>query len=118
MAFVAVSHVHYSCINARDVISGLRDLIEVSGGGELLDPDYNKSVLEVYRDSLEALKRQFLTSRIPMFFPTLLMLGIRHGFRKGINLWCFGIRCDWEERYRGNRLLEPHQCGTSTRNRT
>ncbi|KAL8990512.1 MAG: hypothetical protein Q9169_008103 [Polycauliona sp. 2 TL-2023] len=44
----------YSCHDPRDVIYGLRGLMEVSGGGELLDPDYNKSVLEVYRDSVEA----------------------------------------------------------------
>lgn len=45
---------NYSCLDARDVIYSLRGLIEVSEGGELLDPDYNKSVLEVYRDSVEA----------------------------------------------------------------
>ncbi|KAL8893370.1 MAG: hypothetical protein Q9192_005336 [Flavoplaca navasiana] len=45
---------NYSCLDARDVIYGLRGLIEVSDRGELLDPDYNKSILEVYRDSVEA----------------------------------------------------------------
>ena len=44
----------YSCLDARDVIYGLRGLIEFSDGGELLDPDYGKSILEVYRDSVEA----------------------------------------------------------------
>ncbi|KAL8940285.1 MAG: hypothetical protein Q9216_002897 [Gyalolechia sp. 2 TL-2023] len=44
----------YSCLDARDVIYGLRGLMELSDGGELLDPDYSKSVLEVYRDSVEA----------------------------------------------------------------
>ena len=44
----------YSCLDARDAIYGLGGLIEVSNGGELLDPDYNKSVLEVYRASIEA----------------------------------------------------------------
>lgn len=45
---------NYSCLDARDVIYGLRGLMEVSDGGELLDPDYSKSALEVYRDSVEA----------------------------------------------------------------
>ncbi|KAL8816376.1 MAG: hypothetical protein Q9223_004605 [Gallowayella weberi] len=44
----------YTCLDPRDVIYGLRGWIEVSDGAELLDPDYNKSVLEVYRDSVEA----------------------------------------------------------------
>lgn len=44
----------YSCLDARDVIYGLRGLVEFSNGGELLDPDYSKSVSEVYRDSVEA----------------------------------------------------------------
>lgn len=44
----------YSCHDARDVIYGLRGLIEVSDGAELLDPDYSKSVLEFNRDSVEA----------------------------------------------------------------
>ena len=44
----------YSCLDARDVIFGLRGLMEFSNGSELLDPDYSKSVTEVYRDSVEA----------------------------------------------------------------
>ena len=44
----------YSCLDARDVIYGLRGLMELSHGGDLLDPDYSKSTLEVYRDSVEA----------------------------------------------------------------
>lgn len=45
---------NYRCLDTRDVIYGLRGLMEFSNGGELLDPDYNKSSLEVYRDSVEA----------------------------------------------------------------
>lgn len=44
----------YSCLDARDVIYGLRGLMELSDGDDLLDPDYSKSTLEVYRDSVEA----------------------------------------------------------------
>ena len=43
----------YSCMDPRDVIYGLSGLIEVPSGIGLLDPDYNKPVLEVYRDSVE-----------------------------------------------------------------
>lgn len=45
---------NYSCLDARDVIFGLRGLMKCSDGGELLDPDYSKSSLDVYRDSVEA----------------------------------------------------------------
>ena len=55
---------NYSCLDARDVIYGLRGLIEVSDGGELLDPDYNKSILEVYRDSVEAALLNFQNTDI------------------------------------------------------
>ena len=44
----------YSCTDPRDVIYGLRGLMEISTGAGLLDPDYNKPVLEVYRDAVEA----------------------------------------------------------------
>lgn len=44
----------YSCLDARDRIYGLRGLIDISVGADLLDPDYNKEVMEVYRDSVEA----------------------------------------------------------------
>ncbi|KAL9587169.1 MAG: hypothetical protein Q9212_000442 [Teloschistes hypoglaucus] len=44
----------YSCLDARDVIYGLRGLMEVSNGGKLLSPDYSKSALAVYRDVVEA----------------------------------------------------------------
>ena len=40
--------------DAKDHIYGLRGLMEFREGGELLDPDYTKSVTEVYRDSVEA----------------------------------------------------------------
>ena len=39
----------YSCLNARDVIFGLKALMECSADG-----DYSKSSLDVYRDSIEA----------------------------------------------------------------
>lgn len=45
---------NFSCLDARDFIYGLRGLMKFSKGAELLDPDYNKSITEVYRDSVEA----------------------------------------------------------------
>ena len=54
----------YSCLDARDVIYGLRGLMEFSNGGELLDPDYSKPVLEVYRDSVEAALLNFQNTDI------------------------------------------------------
>ncbi|KAK6330304.1 hypothetical protein TWF730_004798 [Orbilia blumenaviensis] len=45
---------NYGCLDGRDVIYGLRGLMKFSKGAEILIPDYNKSVLEVYRDSVEA----------------------------------------------------------------
>lgn len=44
----------FSCLDARDVIYGLRGFMELVAGAELLKPDYSKSVVDVYRDSVEA----------------------------------------------------------------
>lgn len=44
----------FSSLDPRDGIYGLRGLMNFSEGAELLDPDYNKSTVEVYRDSVEA----------------------------------------------------------------
>ena len=44
----------YFCLDPRDVIYGLRGIMHFSNGGHLLDPDYRKATLEVYRDSVEA----------------------------------------------------------------
>lgn len=45
---------NFKSTDPRDVIYGLRGLIESSKGSDLLDPDYNKSTADVYRDSVEA----------------------------------------------------------------
>jgi hypothetical protein len=54
----------YRCLDARDVIYGLRGLMEFSDGGQLLDPDYSKPALEVYRDSVEAAILNFQTTDV------------------------------------------------------
>lgn len=45
---------NFNSTDPRDVIYGLRGLIESHKGSNLLDPDYSKSTADVYRDSVEA----------------------------------------------------------------
>lgn len=45
---------NYLSTDARDYVYGLRGLMDLNEGGELLNADYTKSVVEVYRDSVEA----------------------------------------------------------------
>ncbi|CAG8961569.1 hypothetical protein HYFRA_00006103 [Hymenoscyphus fraxineus] len=45
---------NYSSLDLRDVVYGLRGMMEIQDGAELLEPDYSKSVVEVYRDTVEA----------------------------------------------------------------
>ena len=45
---------NFSSLDPQDVIYGLRGLMKLSEGAELLCPDYSKSTVEAYRDSVEA----------------------------------------------------------------
>lgn len=45
---------NFSATDPRDVVYGLRGMIDCRTGGELLDPDYTKTVIDVYRDAVEA----------------------------------------------------------------
>ncbi|KAL1797950.1 hypothetical protein ACET3X_004556 [Alternaria dauci] len=45
---------NYGCLDPRDTIYRLRGLMKLPKDGHMLDPDYSKSTLEVYRDSVEA----------------------------------------------------------------
>jgi len=45
---------NFSSTDPRDHIYGLRGLMKFSDGAGLLDPDYGKSQIEVYRDSVQA----------------------------------------------------------------
>ena len=45
---------NFSSMDPRDKIYGLLGLMNLSDGAGLQDPDYNKSTVEVYRDSVEA----------------------------------------------------------------
>jgi len=50
---------NYGCVDARDTIYGLRGLMKLPKDGHMLDPDYSKSRLELYRDSVEAALMNF-----------------------------------------------------------
>ncbi|MCJ1449048.1 MAG: hypothetical protein MMC23_009567 [Stictis urceolatum] len=45
---------NYFSSDHRDVVYGLRGLMKFTRGAEMLEPDYSKSTIEVYRDSVEA----------------------------------------------------------------
>ncbi|XMA14771.1 hypothetical protein WAI453_007562 [Rhynchosporium graminicola] len=45
---------NFASSDPRDQIYGLRGLMHLSGGAKLVAPDYGKSEVEVYRDSVEA----------------------------------------------------------------
>ncbi|KAK5133583.1 hypothetical protein LTR08_007623 [Meristemomyces frigidus] len=57
----------YKCLDARDVIYGLRGIMQFSRGEELLLPDYSKPVLEVYRDCVEAAFRNFENANVLLY---------------------------------------------------
>ncbi|CAN9267614.1 unnamed protein product [Alternaria alternata] len=50
---------NYGCVDARDTIYVLRGLMKLPKDGHMLDPDYSKSRLELYRDSVEAALMNF-----------------------------------------------------------
>jgi Heterokaryon incompatibility protein (HET) len=58
---------NFSCFDERDVIYSLRGLMEFSDGAEILDPDYNKSTVEVYRDSVEAAFVNFQNTNVLLY---------------------------------------------------
>ena len=83
-------------------------------GGDLFDPDYSKSTLEVYRNevyrnSVEAAIIDF--SKYGCFLPMSGATKIHHGYRDGISPWCFGIRFVLEERSLGNRPAGRNRFG-------
>lgn len=58
---------NYNCADARDVIYGLRGLMEAGNGASLLVPDYNKSVNEVYRDCVETALINFKNTDVLLY---------------------------------------------------
>ncbi|EGX95390.1 ankyrin repeat and SAM domain containing protein 6 [Cordyceps militaris CM01] len=45
---------NFAATDPRDVVYGLRGMMDCGDGGRLLDPDYSKTTLQVYRDVVEA----------------------------------------------------------------
>jgi hypothetical protein len=58
---------NFSCTDPRDLIFGLRGLMIVPHGAELLRPDYSKSTIEVYRDSVEAAFTNFQHANVLLY---------------------------------------------------
>ncbi|PMD25432.1 hypothetical protein NA56DRAFT_686025 [Hyaloscypha hepaticicola] len=58
---------NYFSLDPRDVIYGLRGMMKIDKGAELLKPDYTKSVDEVYRDTVEAAFVNFDTTDILLY---------------------------------------------------
>jgi hypothetical protein len=64
---------NFACTDLRDQIFGLRGLMKTTIGGELLRPDYTKSTLEVYRDSVEAALMDFQNTDVLNYTPATHM---------------------------------------------
>ena len=60
---------NFSSLDPRDVIYGLRGLMEFSdeAGRRLLKPDYSKSTIDVYRDSVEAAFTNFRNTNVLLY---------------------------------------------------
>lgn len=60
---------NFDCSDLRDQIFGLSGLIKSTEGASLLRPDYSKTTLEVYRDSVEAAFLDFQNTDILNYTP-------------------------------------------------
>ena len=58
---------NFFSLDPRDVIYGLRGMMDLGKGAELLEPDYSKSVAEVYQDSVEAALVGFNTTDVLLY---------------------------------------------------
>jgi hypothetical protein len=58
---------NFECLDARDVIYGLRGLMNLGDGEELLNPDYGKSLTSVYRDTVKAALTQSKTTDVLLY---------------------------------------------------
>jgi Heterokaryon incompatibility protein (HET) len=61
---------NFACLDERDMIYGLRGLMHLSEGtpqAGLLDPDYRKTTVEVYRDSVEAAFHDFQNTDVLLY---------------------------------------------------
>ncbi|KAK3372063.1 hypothetical protein B0H63DRAFT_513573 [Podospora didyma] len=58
---------NFGSADPRDVVFGLRSMMDCKEGGELLDPDYSKDTTTVYRDSVEAAFVNYKTSNALLY---------------------------------------------------
>jgi len=58
---------NFSSADSRDAIYGLLGLIRPVIGAPLLEPDYNKSTVEVYRDSVETALSNFQNTNVLLY---------------------------------------------------
>ncbi|KAE9375043.1 hypothetical protein N431DRAFT_406149 [Stipitochalara longipes BDJ] len=58
---------NFFSLDPRDVIYGLRGMMDLGKGAKLLEPDYSKSTAEVYRDSVEAALVNFDTTDVLLY---------------------------------------------------
>ena len=58
---------NFFSLDPRDVIYGLRGMMDLGKGAKLLEPDYSKSVAEVYQDSVEAALVNFNTTDVLLY---------------------------------------------------
>lgn len=62
---------NFSCLDGRDMIYRLRGLMRYSDPTSLLEPDYNKTLIEVYRDSVEAAFLNFANADVLLYLTGL-----------------------------------------------
>lgn len=58
---------NFSATDPRDMIYGLRGLMNFSDRAKLLDADYSKSIVNVYRDSVEAVFVNFQNTDVLLY---------------------------------------------------
>jgi hypothetical protein len=90
---------NYSTIDERDVIYGLRGLIKFTKGAELLKPNYKKSTIEVYQDSIKAALVNFKNTDVLLYLtgnkdPSWIPYWDQPMLFR--NLFCFGNLVLWK----------------------
>jgi hypothetical protein len=58
---------NYQCLDTRDVIYGLRGLMTLGTEEDLLDPNYEKSLIDVYRGAVEAALMHFQNTDVLLY---------------------------------------------------
>ncbi|EPS40991.1 hypothetical protein H072_5133 [Dactylellina haptotyla CBS 200.50] len=90
---------NYGCLDPRDIIYGLRGLMQFTKGAELLTPDYDKTTLEVYRDSVEAALVNFENTDVLLYVTGIEVPSWIPAWNVGMmfrNPFRFGNRLPWK----------------------